>query len=141
MDESREGLYSNKVKICVDFDHGTDVINLKVTDVLDCHRMYKEQYVLFLEGVIRIEPVYNHISIRVDTPLNHYVIPFTRNDVIHATICDFTNGKTSSAVAFGSNDLYKVECIDDMENPLLARAKLINGVIVLDRIRIIVDDV
>jgi hypothetical protein len=139
--EEEEYDYNENIQIDVDIDYGSYKSTLKIHDVIDYSRIYKDQYVLFIEGIICIKPNYNYISITIDTPSDNTVIEFSRNDVVYATICDFTNGKEESSIAFGSNNLFKVESLDDMDNPLLARARLLNGVIVLDQIRIIVDDI
>lgn len=128
------------VDITLNIDYGRIRRNIGIVDIIECNRMYKTQHVLFLEGIIAVEPKFENILITVKTPDSCYTIPFTRNDLVHATLNDFTNGKKSSSVAFGYNYLHDVDCLDDMLNPMLARARLINGIITLDRIRIIVDE-
>lgn len=127
-----------EISLSVDFSKKEQCFN--ITHVESLSRMYKEQLVLFLDGVILLDDSNETFEVKIETPLQTYRIQFTRNDVVYATIADFANAKACSHVAFGTNSLFKAECLDDLENPLLARVKLINGIFVMEDIRVIIDD-
>lgn len=131
----------DSVMVKLYFDYNLHQHSLHVRDVQKCFRNYTEQFMVFFNGSLTIKPIHNCIKIVFDNVYDKIEIEFTRNDIINATLCDFVNGKNSSRVAFGTNQLYSVDTIDDMDNPLFCRVRLINGIYVLDRIGIIFNDI